>query len=298
MAMGEFGAELDRTKFEERQKLRPYALHVSKSLRDFIAERNRDDWRITFDTTARVLTGSVDALSAPSAIDMSETSIRPAARADATHLAAFVDMASQGLASYNWRRMAEPGQAPFEVGRARAMRESGDFSYRNAHIAEIDGAVSGALLGYVIADPYDMTAIDNVPDIFRPLVELEAEAAGRWYVNVLAVYPEYRGKGIGRRLLDHADEIGQGRAQGHGTHRRGTEPGRFAALPERRLCIGFAAPIYAAAGISARGRLSAAHQAAFLTRAGRPRAGGSGVLLGTRILSGREGNDDDSSKEA
>lgn len=137
------------------------------------------------------------------------TVIRPATIADAVHLAALVDIAAKGLASYNWRLMAEPLQSPFEVGRGRAMRETGDFSYRNGHIAEMDGVMAGGLVGYVIADPYDMSALEKVPTIFRPLAELESEAAGRWYVNVLAVYPEYRGKGIGRRMLQFADTVGR-----------------------------------------------------------------------------------------
>jgi len=39
---------LETTTFKERKTLRPYALHVSKSLRDFIAERNSNDWRMSF----------------------------------------------------------------------------------------------------------------------------------------------------------------------------------------------------------------------------------------------------------
>jgi ribosomal protein S18 acetylase RimI-like enzyme len=135
--------------------------------------------------------------------------IRPATLIDAVHLAAFVDMASRGLASYNWRLMAEAHQAPFEVGRARAMRETGDFSYRNAHIAEVDGAPAGVLIGYVLPDPYDAALIAKASEMFRPLAELESEAAGRWYINVLAVYPEYRGHGIGNALLTHADAVGR-----------------------------------------------------------------------------------------
>lgn len=140
---------------------------------------------------------------------MSEADIRPANIGDAVHLAALVDMASLGLASYNWRLMAEPGQAPFEVGRARAMRETGDFSYRNAYIAEVDGTPSGVLIGYVLPDPYDAALIAKASEMFRPLAELESEAAGRWYINVLAVYPEYRGQGIGKALLTHAGAVGR-----------------------------------------------------------------------------------------
>ena len=35
--------------------------------------------------------------------------------------------------------------------------------------------------------------------MFVPLQELENLAPGTWYVNVLAAYPEHRGKGHGRR---------------------------------------------------------------------------------------------------
>lgn len=140
---------------------------------------------------------------------MSAPLIRSATIRDATHLAALVDIAGEGFASYFWGQMAGPGQSPFEIGRMRARRDEGSFTWRNAVIAEIDGDVAGALVGYRIADSTDPADITDAPAIVRPMVELEAEAPGHWYVNVLAVFPEYRGKGIGGALLARADDIGR-----------------------------------------------------------------------------------------
>ncbi len=146
---------------------------------------------------------------------MSDRLIRPATIRDATDLAALVDMAGEGLPSYFWGNMAEVGQSPFEVGRTRAMREEGAFSYRNAHVAELGGAVAGALIGYLIDDPVDLSGIDDMTPFARDLTLLEAEAPGHWYVNVLATYPEFRGQGIGEALLAHADALGRaGAAKG------------------------------------------------------------------------------------
>ena len=43
--------------------------------------------------------------------------------------------------------------------------------------------------------------------MFVPLQELENLAPGTWYVNVLAAYPEHRGKGCGAALLAVADRL-------------------------------------------------------------------------------------------
>ena len=52
-----------------------------------------------------------------------------------------------------------------------------------------------------------------MPPIFVPLQELENLAPATWYVNVLAVQPRFRGKGLGTRLLGRADEIGRARGE-------------------------------------------------------------------------------------
>jgi len=135
--------------------------------------------------------------------------IRPATRFDAMDLVAFVDMAGEGFASHFWSTMAAAGQSPIEVGRSRALRDTGSFSWRNAIIAEVDELPAGALIGYTIADPVPQTEIDETPELVRPLAELEAKAPGYWYVNVLAVHPEYRRHGVGAALLAHADAIGR-----------------------------------------------------------------------------------------
>jgi len=138
--------------------------------------------------------------------------IRSARKSDAAALAILVDIAGEGMPSYMWSRMREPGQSAFEVGRARASREEGAFSWRNAQVAEIDGEVAACLVDYRLDDPYDTGDLSKLPDVVRPLIALEAKAPGSWYVNVLATFPEFRGRGIGARLLALAEE--RGRAQG------------------------------------------------------------------------------------
>ncbi len=137
--------------------------------------------------------------------------LRPARKSDAAALAILVDIAGEGMPSYMWSRMREPGQSAFEVGRARAARDEGGFSFRNATVAERDGEVAACLIDYRLDDPYDTGDLTALPEMVRPLVELEAKAPGSWYVNVLATFPEFRGQGIGARLLEIAEE--RGRAQ-------------------------------------------------------------------------------------
>jgi ribosomal protein S18 acetylase RimI-like enzyme len=131
---------------------------------------------------------------------------RPAAKMDAAALAVLVDIAGEGMPAYMWSTLAAPGQSVLELGRERARRDEGGFSYNNAVVAEIDGEVAAGLVGYRLDDPCDLGVVDDMPAIVHPLVRLEAKAPGSWYVNVLATFPEFRRRGIGARLLIIADE--------------------------------------------------------------------------------------------
>lgn len=136
-----------------------------------------------------------------------EVKIRPARRGDAADLAVLVDMASEGMASHMWREMGGEGESPTEIGRQRALREEGGFSYRNTWIADVAGETAGMLVGYVIPDDGGHRA--DVPPLVSGLVELEQQVVGFWYVNVLAVYSEFRRRGIGKILLELADRQGR-----------------------------------------------------------------------------------------
>jgi hypothetical protein len=65
--------------------------------------------------------------------------LRPATREDAELLARLIDIAGEGFGTYLWSQSAAPGETALDVGRRRAQREDGGFSYRNATLAEIDG---------------------------------------------------------------------------------------------------------------------------------------------------------------
>lgn len=139
--------------------------------------------------------------------------IREARASDAADLVRFINMAADDLPLHFWRKTVGPDGDPWALGRERAARETGNFSYRNAWLAEIDGTVAACLLGYP-AEPAGPIEPDT-PPLFVPLLELEAMAPGAWYLNVLATDARFRGRGLGRALLAHAEAVAA--AAGHDT---------------------------------------------------------------------------------
>jgi ribosomal protein S18 acetylase RimI-like enzyme len=135
-----------------------------------------------------------------------ESPFRYATPADAAAMVDLIHFASEGLALYLWTTIAPPGGDPWAIGRERAARDVGGFSYRNAVVLEADGRVAAALIGYPLADTVEPMP-DDLPPMVVPLQELEDLVPGTWYVNVLAAYPEHRGKGCGTALLGAAERL-------------------------------------------------------------------------------------------
>ncbi len=144
-------------------------------------------------------------------MDNLQPPFRPGRQEDAPALAELANYAGEGLPMYLWASMATEGESAWEVGVARARRDTGSFSYRNAIVIEADGEPAGALIGYPITEKVEPIPPD-FPPLVRPLQELENLALGTWYVNVLAVRPAYRGQGLGSQLLGFAEEIGRAAA--------------------------------------------------------------------------------------
>ncbi|MBT5263753.1 MAG: GNAT family N-acetyltransferase [Rhodospirillaceae bacterium] len=130
--------------------------------------------------------------------------LRPANKNDAHALAELINYAGDGLPLHLWERMVEPGEGPWDVGRRRAQRDEGSFSYRNATVATIGDKVVACMIGSPLGDKAIPIDLEDTPAMFVPLMELENKAAGTWYLNVLATYPEHRGNGIGVRFLAEA----------------------------------------------------------------------------------------------
>lgn len=137
------------------------------------------------------------------------TLIRKATRYDAAAMAELINFAGEGLPLYLWTKMVEPGETAWDVGRKRAVREEGGFSYRNTVLLEAHGAVAAALIGYGLPDAPEPIDPDTMPAMFVPLQELENAAPGTWYVNVLAAFPKWRGQGFGSELLEIAERHGR-----------------------------------------------------------------------------------------
>lgn len=138
---------------------------------------------------------------------------RKAVPGDARELARFVNIAGEGLPLYLWQRMAREGESAWEVGYARAQRDTGSFSWRNAVFRILGDEAVACLIGYPLEDDPPETNYRDMPRMFVPLQQLEELVPGTWYVNVLATGEEHRGKGYGRELLALAETMGRGRGK-------------------------------------------------------------------------------------
>ena len=131
--------------------------------------------------------------------------IRPATPDDAPVIAGYINMSGQGVPLYSWKKAAGRTGDPLQIGADRVRREVGNLSYRNVKVAQADGSVAGMVLAYSTPNA-GHNDLNGVPDYLRPFVRLEGKAAQSYYINALAVAPEFRRKGIASRLLHMAEQ--------------------------------------------------------------------------------------------
>ena len=126
--------------------------------------------------------------------------IRPATLSDVADLAHFANLAGEGLPAHLWSQLAVGDETPYAIGAQRAARDDGSFSWRNARVAMFQGRVVGSVIDYELVEAA-MPGPD-VPDYLRPLCELELNAVGSRYINILAVSKDMRRRGVGRALIE------------------------------------------------------------------------------------------------
>ena len=141
---------------------------------------------------------------------------RNATEDDCTELALIRDIAGRRMPSYLWSQETGQGQSYFEYGREAIRTDANRNSYfKNWLVAESQSKFVGAFFGFSVEDPYPEIDLDAVPECFRPCIELERVASGCWLLQVIAILPQYRGKGLARQLLDKAESV----AKDSGTNR-------------------------------------------------------------------------------
>ena len=136
-----------------------------------------------------------------------EATLRPATREDSRKIAELFRIASGGVAEYVWSTLAPeyPGLTPLEIGTRRYARDEGAFSYYNCTVAELCGEVIGMLHAYPMeVQPEQEEAGEPIDPVLEPYARLEVP--GSYYICAMAVFPEYRGKGLGARMLEIAKD--------------------------------------------------------------------------------------------
>ncbi len=145
-------------------------------------------------------------------IKLKDIRLRAATKTDCRTIAALYSISSDGVADYIWTTLAQPGEDIFEVGRRRYEREDTDFSYRNCVVVEREGEVIGMLVAFPM-QVTETTQGDECDPVLAPYGRLECDNS--YYICGMAVFPEYRGQGIGTRLLQLAEK--NAHTMGYGT---------------------------------------------------------------------------------
>jgi ribosomal protein S18 acetylase RimI-like enzyme len=138
--------------------------------------------------------------------DDPRSSIRRATAGDALACAQLLLMASHGMAEAVFRDLI-PGQPTEQIIATRRIEPEGrSSSYTHWWVADGDHSdIAGGINAYALKDNFRPAREELLTEerirILRPMLELDAVATGTFFINVLAVFPEYRHVGLGRRLI-------------------------------------------------------------------------------------------------
>jgi ribosomal protein S18 acetylase RimI-like enzyme len=126
---------------------------------------------------------------------------RPAEKSDCRTIASLYSISSDGVADYIWTKLAQPGEDLLDVGQRRYERENSLFSYQNCTLATQAETIVGMLVAFPMF--VDETAAPEEDPVLAPYSKLEDDNS--YYVCGVAVFPEYRNRGIGTQLMKLAE---------------------------------------------------------------------------------------------
>jgi ribosomal protein S18 acetylase RimI-like enzyme len=132
---------------------------------------------------------------------ISKIQFRPAQKSDCRAIASLYSISSDGVADYIWTKLAQPGEDLLDVGQRRYERENSLFSYQNCTLAILNEIIAGMLVAFPMF--VDETTAPEEDPVLAPYSKLEEDNS--YYVCGVAVFPEYRNRGIGTQLMALAE---------------------------------------------------------------------------------------------
>ena len=98
----------------------------------------------------------------------------------------------------------------YELLKALAEREDSQYSYKNCYVCEVDGVVAGAVCSYDGSRLYELRLalfeeLQRRGAILNKKITDECES-GELYIYSIAVFKEYRGRGIAKALIARVEE--------------------------------------------------------------------------------------------
>ncbi len=135
-------------------------------------------------------------------------SIRPAQIADIPHLACAFMEATGGLGEAVYEGVI-PGRTTNLIIEHLFSRPNVATTFANCSVAENEERVLGSIHAFPMdamgEDPADPLVPSDRLYLYEPFEHMHAE--GSYYILAVAVYPEFRGSGIGQRLIAEAESI-------------------------------------------------------------------------------------------
>ncbi len=120
-----------------------------------------------------------------------------------------INIADHGVPLWRWARLEGGAGDPWEAGR-RSVRDEGQaVNWKNGTVATLGSDVTALMIAYPL-DRETPTGEAEHP-VFEPLKALKQKAIGCFYIHVLAAYAEYRGRGLGKVLMERAEGMSGGR---------------------------------------------------------------------------------------
>lgn len=123
---------------------------------------------------------------------------RAAKRDDCRTIAELYSISSEGVADYIWTKLSMPGEEILDVGERRYEREDSVFSYKNCSIVEVGGVIAGMMLAFPMVIGDGAAEVDDDP-VLAPYRNLKEDNS--YYICGVALYPEYRGRGLGHQFM-------------------------------------------------------------------------------------------------